>query len=848
MKTHPPDRFPPVTFSATRGDRTDRTSPRSLPLVAILWAWVTGLALLSVRADDLSPLWQIAPGDRAYMTTGNTERGLAFNPANRHVLLASRAGGLNGIVLDAVTGAELNLLNVDGISGGTFALNLIGVSDDGVVYAGNLSTSTTAPVFKLYRWANDQADTVPTVAFEGDPGGVDATTGTSLSPQRWGDSFDVRGAGANTQIVIASRASTHVAVFTTTDGVNFSPKLIAGAGASSGTLGVTFGVGNSLWIKSINEPLRNVNFNFATGQATLVKQYADPGFPNTVTAINVNPLKKWLGGVAIATPDHFRLYDISTPGDVVLVDQENFPADNANANNTAAVDFGSLGTTNAVFALDSNNGLVAYRIVGSPANPPVIATQPQSQTVLEGGSIAFSVVATGTTPFRYQWQFNESDLPGATNSTLTLANLPAAQVGDYRVVISNVAGTVTSANAALTVNAMVRSDALTPLWRIAPGDRPYVNTDNTQRGITSNPKNGNVIVVSRTGANKIYVLDGSTGKELRQLNTDPAIIQGGTLILNMIAAANDGAIYAGNLVTDSAAASLAIYRWENDSAEAVPTVAFLGDPSAGDADATNRRFGDTLDVRGAGVATQILLGARAGQIAAILTTGDGSSFTSAVIRTDVSAGDIGLGLAFGAGNSFWGTASARPLRLIDFDLAAGTGTTRHSFGASDLTTAITAIAVDPVTQLLAGVTLETPDTMRLYNLADLPNAPKLLDQEAFPTDNANINGTGSADFGGGRLYALDSNNGIVAFTVKSNPATAAKAANLSAPSVQPNRAFQFTITGTPGGTYVLEISANLTAWAAISTNILDAGGSAQITDASASASSATSRYYRAVAR
>ena len=199
------------------------------------------------RADELTKLWQILPGDRPYMTTGNTERGLAFNPVTTNLIVVSRAGTLSALVLDAATGAELRTLNVDDIAGGTFALNMIGATDDGVLYGANLSTSPTAPNFKLYRWANDKAETIPVVAFEGDPAGVDATSGASKNPQRWGDSFDVRGSGTNTMIVAASRASSAVAVFTTTDGMTFTPHLFTNVTPAAGSLGVAFGEGNTLW-------------------------------------------------------------------------------------------------------------------------------------------------------------------------------------------------------------------------------------------------------------------------------------------------------------------------------------------------------------------------------------------------------------------------------------------------------------------------------------------------------------------------------------------------------------------------------------------------------------------------
>lgn len=827
------------SFSIQRALFRVKSATRAAQIALV---FITLIAVLRTRSDELAPLWQLAPGDRLSVTTGNTERGLAFNPATTNLIAISRAGGLNVLVLDAATGTEFRALNVDGVAGGTFAVSMVGVSDDGVVYAANLSTSTTAPNFKIYRWSSDLADTAPTLAFDGDPAGVDPATSASKNVQRWGDSFDVRGSGPNTMIVAASRASPAVAVFTTTDGQTFASTLIANASASAGSLGIAFGEGNRLWVKVAGGALRHVEFNLATGQATLIKEYTEPVFPGTAPVIGVQPAKKLIGAFTVATPDQFRLYDFTNPGDLVLVDQENLPTDNANGNGVGSVDFGNVSGTNAVFVLDTNNGIVAYRIVPTPATPPAILTLPQSQTVIEGAAASFSVAAQGTAPLRYQWQFQEADLPGATNSTLLLTNVQLSASGNYRVQVSNPGGSVTSTNAVLTVN--VRTDVLGPLWKLAPGDRPYVNTDGSQRGLAYNPATGTVLLVSRTGGNKIYVLDGKTGAELRQLNVDPSVVSGGTFAVNMIGVADDGVVYAANLVTDSSAAAFAIYRWENDSAGATPAVAFTGDPSGGDADTANRRFGDSFDVRGSGRNTQILAASRNGKTAVIFTTTDGANFTSSVITTDAAAGDFGLGVAFGVGNSFWGTASGRPLRLIDFDLAAGTGATRHTLGAAALPVAVTTIAVDPANNLLAGIAVETPDSLRLYRVADLPNPPTLVEQELFPTDNPNANGTGSADFGGGRLYALNSNNGLLAFTVNTAPTGTVIPAALRSPARQPSGTFQFTLAGSAGASYVVEFTSDFKAWLPVSTNTAGAGGTVQISDPSASAASA--RFYRAV--
>jgi hypothetical protein len=238
----------------------------------------------------------------------------------------------------------------------------------------------------------------------------------------------------------------------------------------------------------------------------------------------------------------------------------------------------------------------------------------------------------------------------------------------------------------------------------------------------------------------------------------------------MVGVGDDGVVYAANLTTDSSSASYAIYRWDNDSSNAIPTVVFLGDPSSGNTDPNNRRFGDSFAVRGSGANTQIIAGSRNGTVAVIFTPSPNptipNELVANVINTDATAGDFGLSVAFGAGNSFWGKASGRPLRLIDFDPVAGTGTTRNVYAAAQFRSAVSPIGVNAESNWLAAVAIEIPDNLRLYDIANLANPPVLIDQRLFPTDNENANGTGSVSIRGNRLYAVDSNNGVLAFTVK----------------------------------------------------------------------------------
>ncbi len=81
--------------------------------------------------------------------------------------------------------------------------------------------------------------------------------------------------------------------------------------------------------------------------------------------------------------------------------------------------------------------------------PPSISAQPQSRTNECGSSASFAVTAGGTAPLGYQWYFNGGAISGATASSLSLPNVSASQQGNYVVVITNSAGSLTSSPAAV---------------------------------------------------------------------------------------------------------------------------------------------------------------------------------------------------------------------------------------------------------------------------------------------------------------------------------------------------------------------------------------------------------------
>jgi hypothetical protein len=87
-----------------------------------------------------------------------------------------------------------------------------------------------------------------------------------------------------------------------------------------------------------------------------------------------------------------------------------------------------------------------------PRPPPRITLQPQNRSVTVSETVSFSVVADGEPPLAYQWQFNGTNLAGASGSVLTFTNTTHAQAGFYSVIVSNQSGVVTSVVVRLSFN------------------------------------------------------------------------------------------------------------------------------------------------------------------------------------------------------------------------------------------------------------------------------------------------------------------------------------------------------------------------------------------------------------
>ncbi|HEY5342554.1 MAG TPA: putative Ig domain-containing protein [Solirubrobacteraceae bacterium] len=111
----------------------------------------------------------------------------------------------------------------------------------------------------------------------------------------------------------------------------------------------------------------------------------------------------------------------------------------------------------AVFA-NAVNSVESASATLTVQTAPVVSSQPSSQTAPAGGAATFSAAASGKPTPSIQWQVSTdggstwTNVTGAGAPSLTLTNVPARDDGQlYRAVLTNAAGTVTSAAAELTV-------------------------------------------------------------------------------------------------------------------------------------------------------------------------------------------------------------------------------------------------------------------------------------------------------------------------------------------------------------------------------------------------------------
>jgi len=98
----------------------------------------------------------------------------------------------------------------------------------------------------------------------------------------------------------------------------------------------------------------------------------------------------------------------------------------------------------------ATNWLAAINGLPCAGCPPKFTLHPRSQSMLPGTNVNLTAAALGAgDPIRYQWRFQGTDIPNATNATYGFTNASSSHQGNYTVAATDTNGTAVSSNAFL---------------------------------------------------------------------------------------------------------------------------------------------------------------------------------------------------------------------------------------------------------------------------------------------------------------------------------------------------------------------------------------------------------------
>ena len=287
----------------------------------------------------------------------------------------------------------------------------------------------TGPGHLVLRFVNNTTSTI---------------TGLTVSYEmRWGysqqnsvDSFDVIAGGSgyssNSPPTVTVTGGTPNAggtsVVNSSGNLSSITKTNSGSGYTSAPVVTISGTGSGALARAIMNLTTSSNSVglsyrvFSAGQGTITN-FSSGGWSNVVVTTNKN-------STSSSVPDNWNYVTAAVTNVSVAPGQEIWL-------NWQMVKLGSTGSS--IAAIDN------VRVGNFAQGNPAILTQPMAQSVILGNSATLSVAASGTGTLGYQWRKNGTNIPGATSAVFTLTNAQPIDVGNYDVVVTAGAASVTSA-------------------------------------------------------------------------------------------------------------------------------------------------------------------------------------------------------------------------------------------------------------------------------------------------------------------------------------------------------------------------------------------------------------------
>jgi len=181
--------------------------------------------------------------------------------------------------------------------------------------------------------------------------------------------------------------------------------------------------------------------------------------------------------------------------------------------------------------------------------PLAIFGQPVNRSNSFGTTATFTVIASGAPPLSYQWQKNGTNLSnggnisGATTSSLYISNVVSSDVGNYRIIVTNVSGSVTSSVATLTVLPFNLSDCTESSLRAALQGFGLVSfaVDCTNISLASPITITNDVVIDGTGHS--VTLSGGNSVRLLTVNNGASLTLRHLTLANGMTSTNGGGLY-----------------------------------------------------------------------------------------------------------------------------------------------------------------------------------------------------------------------------------------------------------------------------------------------------------------
>lgn len=135
------------------------------------------------------------------------------------------------------------------------------------------------------------------------------------------------------------------------------------------------------------------------------------------------------------------VYTGSSVGSLTVV-----ASNHASFGGTSTLTFTATASTTYRIAVAGWNGSFGdFTLNWLQPSAPVFTSQPSGTVnVIEGTNVTFTASAIGTPTPTYQWLFNSTNITGATSSSFTTNNVQTNNTGNYSVIASNTAGSVTS--------------------------------------------------------------------------------------------------------------------------------------------------------------------------------------------------------------------------------------------------------------------------------------------------------------------------------------------------------------------------------------------------------------------